>query len=266
MSVHSRLARRDRAWHGSAVQWFKLGMAAGAAWLAAAALACGQAAYVWESDQPDEPPAAPEGMVLDQADLLARHPAVFERISTRLLALRKDTGFRLYVVIQSGLTTREPGVLAERLHEAWVAGPEGLVAVYETDSRKAAFSRPFLTHPEAATRLGSLDYFAVIGRALDGWDRKQPEPAQVEQLAGLLVDGFRAILKTAELQHPPGRTLKLALLLVGGAALLALGVVVACKFRRRPHQPGDRFWFEDREQPERLGAPSGGGSVATVKF
>jgi hypothetical protein len=236
------------------------------AWLAAAAFGCGQAAYVWEADDRDELPAAPETMVLDQADLLARHPAAFERISARLLALRKDTGFQIYLAIQSGLTTREPAAWAERLHEAWIPGRDGVVAVFETDSRKVALSRPFLTHPEAPARLGSLDYFAVIGRVLDDLDRQQPEPAQVDQLAGLLADGFRARLTAAERPVPRGRSLKLGLLMVGGGALLALGAVVVARLNRRPRQPGDRFWFEDRDQPERLGAPSGGGSVATVKF
>jgi hypothetical protein len=59
---------------------------------------------------------------------------------------------------------------------------------------------------------------------------------------------------------------KFLLLIVGAGALQDFGAVVVVRLNRRPHQPGDRCWLEDRDQPERLGATSGGGTVATVNF
>ncbi len=235
-----------------------------AVWVLGVVLGHAQTAHIWEERQEDLPPP-PESMVLDRGDLLSRHPEVFERISAKLHALDRETGFRVYFHVQSGLVTDDASTTADRVHEAWLDGGEGLIVVFVTDSGELAFSRPFLSNPEKLERLSTLGYISAVGQVMERLDRTLPEVERVEQMVGFLTSTLRELL-AADAPEPRGQRLKVALLLVGGGALLALGWALAAWFNKRGPATGEYFWFHDRGQPQRLGAPCGGGKIGTVKF
>jgi len=234
-------------------------------WLAATGSGYSQASEFWRSDE--EIPPAPASMVLDRGDLLTRKPDLARRISEKLLGLRRDTGFELYLVVQSGLTSEEPLTTASRFQGPWVPKRNGLVMVYETDSKRVAFGRPFLTDSNLDGVMPSLDAVSVIAKATEMIDRQLSDEQLVEILVDRLSEGFREHLQQAVEPLPAGRTLRFGLFAVGSVSALALGaLVVGWLVKRSNDNKARRYWFTEIDRPERLGAPFGGGTVSVRRF
>lgn len=236
-----------------------------AIWLAATGSGFSQASEFWRSEE--ELPSAPASMVLDRGDLLTRKPELARRISEKLLALRQDTGFELYLMIQSGLCSDEPLATASKLQDPWVPKRNGLVMVFETDSKRVAFGRPFLTDSNLGGVMPSLDTVAVIAKAAESIDRKLSDEQLVEILVDRLCEGFRGRLQQAAEPLPAGRTLRFGLFAVGSVSALALAaLIVGWLVKRSNDHKARRYWFTEIDRPERLGAPFGGGSVSVRRF
>lgn len=206
-------------------------------------------------------------MVLDRADLLSRKPGLHSNVSNRLLELRQEFGFSLYLVIQSGLESESPLATASVLQKPWVPDGKGMVVVYETDSKRVGFGRPFLADPDLTEKIASFDTVAVITDAVHGIDRSLPDEQIVVQLTELLCNGFRERILQAEEPPPAGRSLRLGLFVTGAASTLALGaLLVGWLVRRGDDARTRRYRFTEIDRPERLGAPFGGGAVVSRRF
>lgn len=206
-------------------------------------------------------------MVMDRANLLSRKQGLSNSVSNRLLELRQELGFSLYLVIQSGLESESPLTTASALQKPWVPDGKGIVVVYETDSKRVGFGRPFLTDPDLTEKIASFDTVSVITDAVHGIDRTLPDEQIVVQLTELLCNGFRERILQAEAPPPAGRSLRLWLFITGVASALALGTLVVAWFVRRGNDSRTRrYRFTEIDRPERLGAPFGGGAVVSRRF
>ncbi len=231
--------------------------------------AAGQALDGGDSLQMSLPPA-PASQVLDEAGLFSREPARLEAISRRLTELEKNHGWPVYVAIYSGLLGITPEEQALALRAAWtkVAG-EGLVIVYESDTRLVAFGRP-LEAPVAADGSGQrfggrvpayvLD--EMLSRVVKEAQAKAPRLEQVETLACGIADELEAALTQGQESSFTGERLRFVLIVVGGICVISLLALVGSrvisrsdKQRRRVHR------LPDVTVGIRLGAPFGGGRV-----
>lgn len=236
-----------------------------AVWLMVVSPGFSQATNFWLSGTPL--PTAPASMVLDRADLLSRTPGLQNNVSNRLLELKQEHGFSLYLVIQSGLESDSPLTTASALQDTWVPDGNGIVVVYETDSKRVGFGRPYLKDPVFSDKLASFEMVTVISEAVHRIDRSLADEQIVVQLTEYLCDGFRDRIVENAAPPPAGRSLRLGLFMTGIASALALGtLIVGWLVRRGNEAKSRRFWFTEIDRPERLGAPFGGGSVVSRKF
>lgn len=236
-----------------------------ALWIAGTMPGLPQTADCWFS-QPDQakPPAS---MLLDRDALLARQPEVAQRLSNKLQALRRDLGFELYLVIQSGLDSEGADTTASILQERWVPERNGMVVVYESDSKTLGLGRPFMTDQRFDGVVSSLDMVVVLSKAVKAVDPTQPHEQLLESLIDHMTEGFRNCVKQASEPPPPGRSLRLGLFALGAGSTLALGALIVGWLVTRELRDKDlRFGFTEIDRPERLGAPFGGGVVSTRRF
>lgn len=206
-------------------------------------------------------------MVYDADDLLDRDHSAAQRISHTLLALRRDTDYPVYLVIQSGLSTSNPKQLANGLRRLWIDGADGLVMVLQTDSKLVAFGTSFLDSSDESEPSPSYDLLKLLADVVANADANLSEAQVAEQSVNMLADGIRKLhTPDSEVQSSRGN-FRLALLMTGVLSLLGLIAVLGawCARLRHSHQL-QRLGFPAIDRPERLGAPFGGGMISSRKF
>jgi len=208
----------------------------------------------------------PESGILDAGGLFQRDAASLERIRGNLRQLQKYHGYRMYVVVEPVFISTTPTELAARLQDAWLPDGSGLVVVFESDSRSLGFGRDVGEKPESAiseTPVPTHETAALLQQAVANTDAKLAPAPYLESLVRNLALGFDGYFKRRAAPPPPGRSLRFALLAIGGLALLALGAITVGALSRMQSVAGSRtLRFPAVDQPERLGAPSGGKVVS----
>lgn len=230
-------------------------------WLALYGCGGGQALPQWQ------PPAL---AVRDANGFFNKDSGTLKRISTRLLQLEADHGFRVLLVVEPVLIASSAPELAAVLQQEWLPAGNGLVVVYEADSRKLGYGRDVAGQPDPqapASRIPTHEMAALLDRATTATDQQLAPEAYLEALMDNLVLELRGYFERRKEPPPRDRSLRLALLVVGGLSLLALGALLAAALSRLPALSGTRaFHFPPVKLPERLGAPAGGGKVVTRAF
>ena len=212
----------------------------------------------------------PDFGVRDDSGFFSRNSGALKRISDQVRQLESDHGFRIYLLVEPVLIASSAPELAAQLQQAWVPGGDGLVVVYEADNRSLGFGRDMNDrtgpHPPAAA-VPTHETAAILMRAREGTDPDLAPEDFLETLMGNLVREFDGYFKRRQAPVPAGRSLRLALLTVGGLTLLALAAIGVGALIRLPAMAGARtFRFPVVDRPERLGAPCGGGCVITRRF
>lgn len=213
--------------------------------------------------------AAPESGILDASGFFGRKSGAMERISGWLLQLEQEHHYRLYFVVEPVLIGTSGSELAARLQEAWLPDGNGLVVVYESGSRNLCFGRDFHSDSGLSSVGGTIpthETEVLLQKAVAATDADLEPEAYLETLVGNLAGEFRGYFQRRSAPPPRERSLRLALLTIGGLALGALGVIGAGALARlRSAGAGRCFRFAGVDSPERLGAPSGG-SPAVRRF
>lgn len=208
----------------------------------------------------------PESGVLDTGGLFQRDTAALERMREGIRHLGDEHGYRIYVVAEPVFISTTAAELAARLQDAWLPEGNGLVVVFESDSRSLGLGRDVREKPDAAITealVPTHEMAAVLHEAVARTDAGLAPPIYLETLVGNLVSGFDGYFDRRAAPPPPGRSLRFALLTIGGLALLALGVIAVGALSRMQSMAGSRtLRFPTVDQPERLGAPSGGEVVS----
>ncbi len=232
------------------------------------------ACLIWAAMMPCAPGEAlpetlarpPESGVLDAGGLFHRDAAALERIRGKIRKLHQDHGYRMYVIVEPVFISTTATELAARLQDAWLPEGNGLVVVFESDSRNLGFGRDVGEKPESAISealVPTHETAALLRQAVDHTDSGLAPAAYLETLVGNLTRSFNDYFQRRAAPPPPGRSLRFALLVIGGLALLALGAIAVGALSRMPSVAGSRtLRFPSVDQPERLGAPSGGKVVS----
>lgn len=218
----------------------------------------------------DGAPKPPDFGVRDESGFFNRNAGAVKRISDQLRKLEADHGFRIFLMVEPVLIATNAPELAAQLQQSWLPDGDGLVVVYEADSRSIGFGRDISGEPDEKLPPGCVpthETAAILMKAKDATDSNLAPEAYIEALTGNLAAEFNAYFLRRQAPIAPGRNLRMAFLTVGALALLALAAIIVGALVRLPSMAHSRkFRFPTVDRPERLGAPCGGGNVTTRRF
>ena len=213
--------------------------------------------------------APPAFGVLDSGGFFNRNPGALKRISEQLRKLEQDRGYMIYLVVEPVLIASSAPERAAELRQAWVPDGNGLVVVFEADSRNLAVGRDLVDQPSAAknlVRVPSYETAAILSRAMGDTDPRVAPDVYLEALMGKITAEFDAYFKRRDTSPPAARSIKITLLVIGTLSLLGLGAIGLGGLMRHSRIAGvQSFRFPPVNLPERLKAPCGG-SVTARRF
>ncbi|MES2921569.1 MAG: TPM domain-containing protein [Verrucomicrobiota bacterium] len=222
-----------------------------------------------ESSAPNGVQAPPVFGVLDTGGYFNRNPSALKRISEHLRKLHQDHGYMIYLVVEPVLIASSPAEKAAELRQAWVPEGNGLVVVFETDSRSMAIGRDLVDRQskfENLARVPTYEAAALLSRAMGDTDPRVAPEVYLEALTGRITSEFDGYFKRRDTPPPATRNMRIALLVIGTLSLLGLGAIGLGGLMRHSRIAGVRsFRFPAVDLPERLGAPCGG-SVTARRF
>ncbi len=230
--------------------------------------ASGQALPDWLIQ--DGYPKPPDFGIKDDGGFFGRNSGALKRISDQIRKLEADHGFRILLMVEPVLIGTSAPELAAQLQQSWLPDGDGLVVVFESDSRSLGIGRDVGGEPtstDTSQRVPTHETAAILTRAREATDTEAGPEAFIESLMTNLVTEFDQYFKRCNAPPPRGRAMRLALLAVGGGTLLALGALGIGALGRLPSMAGTpNFRFPVVDRPERLGAPGGGGNVTVRRF
>ncbi|MEO5915922.1 MAG: TPM domain-containing protein [Luteolibacter sp.] len=219
----------------------------------------GQSLPEWLAKNPGKKP--PAGGILDESRILGRDTELAKRISTRIRKLESEHGYKLYVVVEPVLIGTSAQEQATDLRRNWLPDGDGLVIVFESDSRTLGIGQDMVGNPDQTEnphRVPSYETTAIINRALGAVDGKLGPEGYLEAVVDKLAGEFDGYFVRREAPPPPERSVRIVLVVVGGLALLGLGLIGAGALVRHSSMARVRtFRFPVVDRPERLGAPCG---------
>lgn len=263
MGIHGSCALMRRRWHGAG-GLLKILLC----WAVLLGCCGGQSLPEWLGGSGHLLP--PALAVRDTNGFFNPDSGALKRISTKLLQLEQDHGFRVLLMVEPVLIATSAPELAAQLQQLWLPEGNGLVVVYEADSRRLGYGRDVAGQPDPLApinRIPTHETAVLLDRATLATDQQLAPEAYIESLMDNLVREIRGYFERSKAPPPRERSLRLALLVVGGLSLLALGALLVTAVARLPALAGAReFRFPRVSIPERLGAPAGGGKVVTRGF
>jgi hypothetical protein len=241
-------------------------------WLAPVAPSPAQTISGLEVETPTVTRLPPASGISDEQGVFRRNPALLARLSERVQELKSRYGFQIYLVLDSVLVTGSVQELATQLQEEWLPAGNGLVLVFEMDSKSLGFGQGYAQTLEKAAvgnQVPSYETMAILTSVTEQLNRNAEPEQFLESVISKLVDKYTDYFKRKEAPEPEGRTLRLAMIFVGGVAGLALLGLVAAWLLKRADPGSSRKIFvfpDDQEAVERLGAAYGGGQVSSRRF
>lgn len=234
-------------------------------------LLCGLGQIIEYPTHDDLLEQAPESGVLDRAGLGNRSPGLIEKLKADSQQLKEDHGIHFYVVIESVMVSGNPQNIASRYRRNWVPNGDGVVVVFETDTRGIGVGQGLEQEADPMKapkgQVPSYETAQILRKAAESVDRSSPEK-MVESFTTSVVDGYNDYFRRKNAPISREGSLKVGMIIIGVAAALALvGLMAALLVRRSDNKGGGRcFYLPDVEVPERLGAPYGGGEVSFRRF
>jgi hypothetical protein len=232
-------------------------------WLAAVLAGCGggRAETPWADVM-----SPPNDRVSDRNGFFRSDPGAIRRMTEKIRQLDAAHGFRIHVVAEPVLISDTAPGLAARLQEQWLPEGNGLVVVYEGDSRSLGIGRNIASLQEPPIRpehLPTHETDALVREALAATDPQLPKDEFLEVLVGNLVTAFNGFFERREAPAPRVKSLRTGLLVLGLLALLSLtAIAVGALTRLKSMSPVPPRYFPEVDRPERLGAPAGGQVVS----
>lgn len=237
-------------------------------WLAPLHSSSAQALSAWLAEEDLPPP--PANRILDNADLFSRDQEALQRIIQHIRKLETEHGFILHLVTEPLLISSTPNELASALQLAWLPEGNGIVIVFESDTRRLGLGRADESTPDIenlGTQLQSYETVTILTKTLTALDQNAPPVPYLESLIQSLSEKLAQAHQRRQTPPPAGRSLRMALVAIGGLCMLALGTLgIGLLLRRSSPQSNPRLRFPNVDSTERLGAPFGGGSVSSRRF
>lgn len=213
----------------------------------------------------DSPPAPASG-VLDPEGFFTRNPEALGKIVRRSEMLEKDHGFRIYLAVQPAVLSSTVPALATQFRQDWLPAGDGLVLVFESDTRRLGAGGnptepPDGNHAPAAVPFPETT--GIFARVLR--DRGQPPEtaADLADFVDALATEYEAYFARRSQPPPRERSLRMLLLVAGALAVLGLfAIATGGWMKHHAATAGARFRFPPSDLPERLGAPAGAAVTA----
>jgi len=229
----------------------------------------GNSQALQEASAPNAVQAPPVFGVQDGGGFFNRNASASKRISDQLRKLEQDHGYMIYLVVEPVLIATTASERAAELCQAWVPDGNGLVVVFESDSRNIAVGRDLVDKLPAfknLPRVPTYETAAMLSRAMAATDLKLAPEVYLEAFLGRLTREFDNYFQRRATPPPAARFMKISLLVIGILSLLGLGAIGLGGLMRHSHIAGIKcFRFPAVDSPERLGAPCGG-SVTARRF
>jgi hypothetical protein len=209
-------------------------------------------------------PPRPENHVRDHAGLFIRDPEGLSKISERLQQLATKHRYHVYVVIESALMGELPVELAARLQAQWLPDNDGFVVVYQSDERKFGVAPPDnFRMLDENLKISQIPPYAMV-EMLERVGHKLGDPDKMR--SDTFLDEFTALL-VAEcetfFEGIPKETIQSSapfLLLWCAVAIAGVGGTgwwIVRKLGKVDQRNSRTFYFPEREDAQRLGAPFG---------
>lgn len=213
--------------------------------------------------------APPAFGVLDAGGFFNRNAGALKRIAGHIRQLEEKHGYMIYLVVEPVLIATSAPDRASELHQAWVPDGNGMVIVFESDSRNLGIGRDLVGQQLPTgnpSRIPSYETAALLTRAMEAADPTLAPDVYLEVLVEKMAAEFDAYFQRRATPPPAGRAMKIAFLAAGTLAILGLAAIGIGSLLRHPSMATvDRFRFPMANHPERLGAPCGG-SVTARRF
>lgn len=207
--------------------------------------------------------------VSDPFQVLRHDPELKAELSEAIRQLEEKHQFRIRLLIRPvwmGGTVQE---LAGTLQDVWFPKGDGLVMIIETDNRKLGLGVSLHGDPEDETwMMPTHASAALLKRVADRVDQTKPLD---EYLRGVVLDmvaEHSAYLDKRMAKPASAHVLREYLFLLGVLSVVGLGAFAVAfwmRFSRNKEIRSVRR-FPVATLPERLGAPYGGGTIASRKF
>ncbi len=233
-------------------------------WVAAMIPAPGQALPEWLAK--DGAPKPPDFGIRDESGFFNKDAGGFKRISDRFRKLEAEHGYKVFLMVEPVLIGTSAPELAAQLRQAWLPDGNGLVIIFEADTRSVGIGRDLAVSPDPKAPealIPTHETAALISRAIDEVDAKLAPEAYIEALSTKLVEECHGYFELREAPVPAGRAMRVGLLAAGALALLALlGIGLGWLLRHSAMAEVPTFRFPVVDRPERLGAPCGAAVTA----
>jgi hypothetical protein len=233
-------------------------------WVAGIPSAPGQTLPEWLAK--DGVPKPPVFGIRDEGGFFNRDSGAFKRISDQLRKLEADHGYRIYLMVEPVLIGTSAPELAAQLRQEWLPNGNGMVVVFEADSRNLGIGRDLGMPEDTKTPdvlIPAHETAALINRSIESVDSSLAPEAYIEAFTGKLVDECNGYFGLREAPAPAGRSMRIWLLAVGVLTLLALIVIgVGWLVNHSTMAEVSGFQFPVVDRPERLGAPCGAAVTA----
>lgn len=217
-----------------------------------------------------EIPDAPETGLWDRQGLFDNNVAAKQRIIDALRGLEADYGYRLFVVIEGTLIGSKSEKFADDIQKKWLPEGGGMVLLYESDRRAIQYGlNPDMAEEitEGRTLVSSLDIIQIFSKSFQVCKEIRDNQIFIERFVMELCANFEEAIDQKD-QEPEkeGRALRLALIVIGAVAILALfGLVFGMLMGRAGGKRRRVKSFPKVDVVERLGAPYGG-ALASLRF
>ncbi|MBC7981401.1 MAG: hypothetical protein H7Y36_12630 [Armatimonadetes bacterium] len=214
-------------------------------------------------------PKAPPNGVLDVTRFLSRDSKALHEISDSIQKLAQDHDFHIYLVIEPVLIATTPQELAADYRQAWLPGGNGLVIVFEADSRRMGIGQDItgdVTDPGNPARVPAFETAAILQKVYAAVNPTEAPEAYLKAFVGNLTGEFGTYFVHRNTPPPSARSVKTVLVIVGTISLLGLGAIGVGSMLRHSGMHGPRsFRFPKVDRPERLAAPCGA-AVTSRRF
>lgn len=210
-----------------------------------------------------------EEEISDPFQVLRHNPELKAELTQAIRKVDEKYKFRIRVLIRPvwmGGTVQE---LAGTLQDVWFPKGNGLVMIIETDNRKLGLGVSMHGDPEEEAWLMPTHASAtLLKRVADRVNRDLPLEEYLRNVVLDMVAEHEAFLEKRTAPTPVSRTMRDVLFMTGAFSLVALGALVVAVWGRisRAREGRSAYRFPAVSIPERLGAPFGGGTIATKKF
>jgi hypothetical protein len=215
-------------------------------------------------------PDAPETGLWDRQGLFDNNDAAKQRVIEALSGLRAEYGYRLFVVIEGTIIGSKSDKFADDIQKKWLPEGGGMVLLYESDKRRIQYGlSPDMADEitEGRTLVSSHDIIQIFSKAFEACKEIRDNQIFIERFILELCTNFEeAIYKKDQQPENEGRALRLALIVMGAVAILALmGLILGMLIGRAGGKRRRVKSFPEVDVVERLGAPYGA-ALASLRF